>query len=149
MKKGTVIIYTDGACSPNPGRGGWGAVLVSPGHGNHQREISGMEPESTNNRMELTAAVEALRTLKRPCAVELHTDSAYVQKAFTEGWLKKWQRNGWMTAAKKPVKNEDLWRALLTEAERHEITWKWVKGHAEDPLNERADELAVEARSRS
>lgn len=135
-----VIIYTDGACSGNPGPGGWGALLV---HGATEREISGAERSTTNNRMELTAALEALAALKEPCRVTIHTDSAYLQRAFTEGWLTKWQRNGWKTASKKPVENRDLWEALLEHAERHEVDWVKVKGHADDVLNNRVDGLAV------
>jgi len=146
MTKPKIEIYTDGACSPNPGVGGWAAILVSPGHDNHERELTGGEAQSTNNRMELTAAIEALKALAKPCEVKLHTDSTYVRNAFTQRWLEKWQRNNWRTAAKKPVANEDLWRALLDAQAPHDIEWLWVKGHADDPMNERADELAVEAR---
>ena len=133
-----VTIYTDGACKGNPGPGGWGALLSCQGQ---NRELCGGEIHTTNNRMELTAVIEALRVLKRPCAVTLHTDSKYVQQGISE-WVKNWQRNGWKTAARKPVKNADLWMILVEEAERHEIDWRWVKGHAGDPGNERADELA-------
>lgn len=133
-----VTIYTDGACKGNPGPGGWGALLSFQGQ---SRELCGGEIHTTNNRMELTAVIEALRVLKRPCAVTLHTDSKYVQQGISE-WVKNWQRNGWKTADRKPVKNADLWLILVEEAERHEIDWRWVKGHAGDPGNERADELA-------
>ena len=133
-----VTIYTDGACKGNPGPGGRGALLSFQGQ---NRELCGGEIHTTNNRMELTAVIEALRVLKRPCAVTLHTDSKYVQQGISE-WVKNWQRNGWKTAARKPVKNADLWMILVEEAERHEIDWRWVKGHAGDPGNERADELA-------
>ena len=133
-----VVIYTDGACSGNPGPGGWGAVLIS---GAHVREICGGEPASTNNRMELMAAIQALEALKKPCKVELHTDSTYVMKGISE-WIHAWKKRGWTTADKKPVKNDDLWRRLDTARLRHEVTWRWVKGHAGHELNERADALA-------
>jgi ribonuclease HI len=133
-----VTIYTDGACSGNPGPGGWGAILMS---GEHERELYGGEPQTTNNRMELTAAIKALEALKRPCKVELHTDSQYVRQGVTE-WLAGWKKRGWKTAAKAPVKNEDLWRELDAARARHDVVWNWVKGHAGHPLNERADALA-------
>ena len=133
-----VVIYTDGACSGNPGPGGWGAVLI---FGERERDIWGGEPATTNNRMELMAAIQALETLKRPCKVELHTDSTYVQKGISE-WMHSWKARGWKTAAKAPVKNEDLWRRLDTARLRHDVTWKWVKGHSGHTLNDRADELA-------
>ncbi len=133
-----VTIYTDGACSGNPGPGGWGAILV---HGETRKELSGGEPETTNNRMELQAAIEALNALKRPCKVALYTDSVYVRDGITK-WIKGWQRNGWRTAAKKPVKNAELWQALQAALKPHDIDWHWVKGHAGHPENERADELA-------
>ena len=133
-----VIIYTDGACSGNPGPGGWGAILMS---GEHEREIFGGEKLTTNNRMELMAAIKALEALKRPCKVELHTDSQYVRQGITE-WLAGWKKRGWKTAAKAPVKNEDLWRELDAARARHDVAWNWVKGHAGHPLNERADALA-------
>jgi len=133
-----VEIYTDGACSGNPGPGGWGAVLRWRGT---ERELFGGEPATTNNRMELTAAIEALRALTRPSVVVLTTDSVYVKNGVTS-WIHKWKRNGWRTADKKPVKNADLWQALDAEAGRHEVTWEWVKGHAGHPDNERADALA-------
>ena len=133
-----VSIWTDGACSGNPGPGGWGAVLR---YGGHEKELKGGEALTTNNRMELTAAIEALRSLTRPCEVILHTDSQYLRGGVT-GWIDSWKSNGWRTAAKKPVKNEDLWRALDEAAEQHTIEWRWVKGHADDELNVRADQLA-------
>ena len=133
-------IWTDGACSGNPGPGGWGAVLQ---YGERENELKGGEPLTTNNRMELTAAIAALETLTRPCAVTLHTDSQYVRGGVT-GWVATWKRNGWRTSDKKPVKNEDLWRRLDDAASRHVIDWLWVRGHAGDPLNERADALARE-----
>lgn len=133
-----VEIYTDGACRGNPGPGGWGVVLVS---GKHRREMFGGEAETTNNRMELTAVIQALQALKRPCRVMLHTDSQYVKKGITE-WIHSWKAKGWKTAAKQPVKNTDLWQALDAAQMQHEITWRWVKGHAGHPGNERADELA-------
>ena len=141
-----VVIFTDGACSGNPGPGGWGAVLI---FGEKERDICGGEPDTTNNRMELMAAIQALETLKRPCRVELHTDSQYVRNGITE-WLAGWKARGWRTAAKAPVKNEDLWRRLDQARARHEVQWRWVRGHNGHPLNERADALArrglVEAR---
>ncbi|MEN6625128.1 MAG: ribonuclease HI [Candidatus Sumerlaeia bacterium] len=140
-----IFLYSDGACSPNPGLGGWGVVLVSPRHG-AVRELSGAEPDTTNNRMELRGAIEGLRALKRPCRVKVTTDSEYLKKAFTAGWLQKWQANGWRTAGKKPVLNIDLWRELLAAMEPHEVTWAWVRGHADHPENTRADALAVAAR---
>ena len=133
-----VAIWTDGACSGNPGPGGWGAILCADGR---ERELCGGEPATTNNRMELTAAIAALEALKRPCRVELHTDSQYLRGGVT-AWIHNWKRNGWRTADKKPVKNEDLWRRLDAAAERHAIDWRWVKGHAGDEMNERADALA-------
>ncbi len=137
---GKVVIYTDGACSGNPGPGGYGVILVS---GHHRKEIKGGEPNTTNNRMELMAAIAALEALKRPCDIELHTDSQYLRLGITE-WLRGWKRNGWRTAAKKPVKNDDLWRRLDEAAQRHHIDWRWVKGHSGHDANERADELARE-----
>jgi ribonuclease HI len=133
-----VVIYTDGACSGNPGPGGWGAILLS---GERKKEICGGEPATTNNRMELMAAIQALEGLKRPCKVELHTDSQYVMKGISE-WIHGWKTRGWKTADKKPVKNEDLWRRLDEARLRHEVAWRWVKGHAGHDLNERADALA-------
>ena len=133
-----VVIYTDGACSGNPGPGGWGAVLQGSGK---ERELCGGDPLTTNNRMELMAAIQALEALQRPATVTLYTDSKYLLDGITK-WIHGWQRNGWLTSAKKPVKNDDLWRRLTAAMSRHEVTWKWVKGHAGDPGNERADELA-------
>ncbi|WP_034996198.1 ribonuclease HI [Beijerinckia mobilis] len=137
---GRVTIYTDGACSGNPGPGGWGAILL---FGPHRKEFSGGEALTTNNRMELTAAIRALEALTRPCVVDLYTDSNYVRGGIT-GWLAGWKRNNWRTADKKPVKNVELWQELDAAAARHDVTWHWVKGHAGDPLNERADALARE-----
>ena len=136
-----VEIATDGACKGNPGPGGWGAIIRS---GTHEKELSGGEPLTTNNRMELMAAIEALNALTRPCKVTLSTDSRYVMDGLTK-WIKGWLRNGWKTADKKPVKNAELWQALLQAAEPHQIEWKWVKGHASHPDNERADTLASDA----
>ncbi|MDR6125783.1 ribonuclease HI [Sphingomonas sp. SORGH_AS802] len=136
-----VEIATDGACKGNPGPGGWGAIIRS---GTHEKELSGGEPLTTNNRMELMAAIEALNALTRPCKVTLSTDSRYVMDGLTK-WIKGWLRNGWKTADKKPVKNAELWQALLKAAEPHQIEWKWVKGHAGHPDNERADTLASDA----
>jgi ribonuclease HI len=133
-----VRIWTDGACSGNPGPGGWGAILV---YGGHERALSGGEAMTTNNRMELLAAISALDALKRPCAIELHTDSQYLRQGITE-WMTGWKRRGWKTADNKPVKNQDLWQALDAAVQRHSIDWRWVKGHAGDEMNERADELA-------
>ena len=133
-----VVIYTDGACSGNPGPGGWGAVMIS---GAHRKEIWGGERQTTNNRMELMAAIQALESLKKPCEVELHTDSKYVQQGIHE-WIHGWKRRGWLTADKKPVKNEDLWRRLDEARQRHDVQWRWVKGHAGHELNELADALA-------
>ena len=133
-----VVIYTDGACSGNPGPGGWGAILT---YGETSKEIFGGEPVTTNNRMELMAAISALDALKRPSRVELHTDSQYVMKGITQ-WIHGWKKNGWRTADKKPVKNAELWQRLDEARRVHEIDWRWVKGHAGHPENERADELA-------
>jgi len=138
MKK--IEAYTDGACSGNPGPGGWGAVLLS---GAHRKELKGGARETTNNRMEMTAVIEALNALKQPSEVTLYTDSKYVKDGVTQ-WLANWKRNGWRTAAKKPVKNKDLWQALDAAQDRHAVEWRWVKGHAGDPENERADRLANE-----
>jgi len=138
-----VEIATDGACKGNPGPGGWGALIRS---GATEKELSGAENPSTNNRMELMAAIEALNALKRPCRVTLSTDSRYVMDGLTK-WIKGWQRNGWKTADKKPVKNADLWQRLLDAAAPHRIEWVWVKGHAGHPDNERADRLASDAAS--
>jgi len=135
---GTVEIWTDGACKGNPGPGGWGALLR---HGAHEKELFGGQRETTNNRMELTAVIEALAALKHRCAVVLHTDSQYVKNGITD-WMPNWIRRGWRTADNKPVKNVDLWQRLAAEAVRHDIDWRWVRGHAGDAGNERADELA-------
>ena len=132
------MIYTDGACRGNPGPGGWGALLLAEGR---EKEICGGEPETTNNRMELTAAIRGLQALKKNCSVTVYTDSEYVRRGIDE-WLDNWKRRGWKTAAKKSVKNQDLWQALDGAVSRHQVTWRWVKGHAGDPGNERADELA-------
>jgi len=133
-----VEIWTDGACSGNPGPGGWGAILR---FGDREKELSGGEQLTTNNRMELTAAISALEALKRACEVDLHTDSQYLRQGVM-GWMFGWKKNGWRTADRKPVKNEDLWRRLDEATGRHKIDWRWVKGHAGDAMNERADELA-------
>lgn len=133
-----VVIYTDGACSGNPGPGGWGVVMRWQGK---EKELYGFDPVTTNNRMELTAAIQALEALQRPTTVSLHTDSKYLLDGITK-WIPNWQRNGWKTAAKKPVKNEDLWRRLIEAMRPHQVDWVWVKGHAGDPGNERADALA-------
>ncbi len=142
-----VLIYCDGACSPNPGLGGWGVVLLAPEKG-LRKELSGAEAESTNNRMELTAAIEGLRALKRPSRVRVITDSEYLQKAFTQGWLERWRRNGWRTADKKPVKNIELWQALMQAMAEHDVEWSWTRGHGQDEENNRCDKLAVAARQR-
>jgi ribonuclease HI len=133
-----VVIYTDGACKGNPGPGGWGAWLRS---GMNERELYGGEPQTTNNRMELTAVIEALRALKWPCEVALYTDSQYVRQGIT-AWIGNWKKRGWKTADKKPVKNADLWQALDDQAMRHRVQWHWVQGHSGDEGNERADALA-------
>ena len=135
----TVHLHTDGACKGNPGPGGWGAILQTGG--GHEKELWGGEPLTTNNRMEMMAAIMALEALKRPCRVDLHTDSKYVMQGVTE-WMRGWKARGWKTADKKPVKNEDLWRRLDDARNRHEVKWHWVKGHAGHALNERADGLA-------
>ena len=137
-KNNTVVIYTDGACSGNPGPGGWGSVLLYNGH---RRELSGGERATTNNRMEMTAVIEALAALKRSCPVVIHTDSTYVMKGMTE-WMANWKRRGWKTADRKPVKNVDLWQKLDAALARHDVEWRWVRGHSGVPENERADELA-------
>lgn len=138
-----VVIYTDGACSGNPGPGGWGAILI---WGEHRKELFGGAPETTNNRMELQAVIEALSALTRAAHIDLYTDSAYVKDGITS-WIHSWKRNGWQTAAKKPVKNADLWQALEAARHKHEVDWHWVKGHAGHPENERADELARQGMS--
>ena len=136
-----VIVHTDGACSGNPGPGGWGAILT---YGEHEKELKGGEPHTTNNRMDLMAAIAALEALKKPSTVELHTDSKYVHDGISK-WIHGWKRNGWKTADKKPVKNMDLWQRLDGAVQRHEVHWRWVKGHAGHEMNERADQLAVAA----
>ena len=135
-----VTIYTDGACSGNPGPGGWGAVLMFRGF---RREMSGYEPQTTNNRMELTAAIEALSALREPCSVSLYSDSSYLVNAFTQGWLDNWQRRSWVKSDKKPVENKDLWQRLLELTGVHAVIWIKVKGHAANPENNRCDELAT------
>ena len=136
-----VTIHTDGGCTPNPGPGGWGAILEWKGH---RKELKGGEADTTNNRMELTAAIAALEALRRPSVVDLYTDSQYLRQGIT-GWIESWKRNGWKTADRKPVKNADLWQRLDTAVARHAVHWHWVRGHAGHDLNERADELAREA----
>ncbi len=140
MSADTIYIYSDGACKGNPGVGGWGALLVTD---SHRKEICGGEAGTTNNRMEMTAVIRALESLKRPSTVEVHTDSQYVQKGISE-WMAGWKRRNWRTADGKPVKNQDLWLQLDALAQLHRIEWKWVRGHAGHPENERADELANE-----
>jgi len=135
-----VIIHTDGACSGNPGPGGWGAILEFDGR---KKELFGGEAHTTNNRMELSAAIEALKALKKPCQVEIHTDSQYLRDGITK-WIRSWKKNGWRTAGRKPVKNDDLWQALDALILIHNVSWHWVRGHAGHDLNERADELARE-----
>lgn len=139
MKK--VTIYTDGACSGNPGPGGWGAILI---YNDKEKRISGAEKDTTNNRMELTATIESLNSLKETCEIELYTDSKYVLEGITK-WINGWIANGWKNSQKKPVKNDDLWKNLLLATEPHKINWHWVKGHSGDKYNDIADELAVEA----
>ncbi len=134
-------IFTDGACKGNPGPGGWGAVIR---YGKHEKEISGGEPDTTNNRMELAAAIQALKILIEPCHIKLHTDSKYVLDGITK-WIHGWQRNGWKNASKQPVRNADLWRDLIDATARHQVEWIWVKGHNGHPENERADRLASDA----
>jgi len=136
-----VIIYTDGACSGNPGPGGWGAILC---FGEREKELKGGEPNTTNNRMELMAAIAALEALKRPCRVDVHTDSQYLRNGIMS-WINNWKRNGWRTADKKPVKNVELWQRLEASLKPHQVKWHWLKGHAGHAMNERADELAREA----
>lgn len=138
MSLPAVVIYSDGACSGNPGPGGWGVVLL---YGDKEKELNGGERQTTNNRMELMAAIEGLRALKGACSVDIHTDSNYVRQGITE-WIHSWKRKGWKTADNKPVKNVDLWQLLDEESKRHQVRWHWVKGHSGHPLNERADALA-------
>jgi len=134
-----VEIYTDGACSGNPGPGGWGAILI---YNEHKKEISGGEADTTNNRMELIAAIEALKMLKEPCSINIYTDSAYLCNAFSAGWLNNWSSNGWKTAKKEPVQNQDLWETLIRLCRVHNIKWNKVKGHSTNVLNNKCDELA-------
>lgn len=140
--KPEVIVYTDGACSGNPGPGGWGAVLIWNGK---EKELSGGERQTTNNRMEMQAVIEALRALKKPCQVKIHSDSALIINAFTKGWIKNWQKRGWKKSNKKPVENKELWQAMLQAMEPHDVEWIKVKGHSGIELNERVDRLAVAA----
>jgi ribonuclease HI len=142
MSKPRVTIYTDGACSGNPGPGGWGAVLIWNGK---EKEISGGASHTTNNRMEMQAIIEALNTLKRPCQVRIHSDSALIINAFKKSWINSWQKKGWRKADKKPVENRDLWEQMLKAMDRHDVKWVKVKGHSGDEFNDRADHLAVEA----
>ena len=137
-----IMIYTDGACSGNPGPGGWGTVLF---YGNHKKEMSGFVPETTNNRMEMQAAIEALKVLKEPCKVKLHSDSAYLVNCFKQGWHKNWVKNGWKNSKKQPVENQDLWKEILSLMEIHEVEFIKVKGHSDNEWNNRCDELATGA----
>ena len=138
-EKKQVTLYTDGACSGNPGAGGWGAILI---YGEHRREFSGGEPQTTNNRMELKAVIQGLMKLKFPCRVDVYSDSAYTVNGFLQGWVYGWEKMGWKKADKKPVLNDDLWKQLLALTREHEVTFHKVKGHADNPLNNRCDELA-------
>ncbi len=140
--KSKVVIYTDGGAAPNPGPGGWAALLM---YDETEKELSGGQKNTTNNQMELTAAIEALEALKRPCEVELHTDSTYLKNGITS-WIHNWKRKGWKNAKGKPVKNQDLWQRLDSATQRHTITWKWVKGHSGNTHNERVDQLVAQAR---
>lgn len=140
-----IELYSDGACSGNPGPGGWGALLRFKGN---ERELSGGEKQTTNNRMELMGVISGLESLKEVCRVNVFTDSQYIANAFLKDWLTSWKKNGWKTAAKKPVKNRDLWERLLVQADRHELSWNWIKGHAGHPENERCDTLAVVERDK-
>lgn len=142
MASDVVTIYSDGACLGNPGRGGYGTVLIA---GEHRREIQQGYRMTTNNRMELLGAIIGLESLKRPCSVDLYSDSTYVVNAMSKGWLAGWQQRGWRTASKQPVKNQDLWERMVAAADRHDVRWHWVKGHSGDPENERCDALAVDA----
>lgn len=135
-----VIVYTDGACSGNPGPGGWGAILI---HGKKEKELSGGEAHTTNNRMEMMAVIEAFKAMKKPCHVKIHSDSALIINAMTKGWIENWQKNGWRKADKKPVENKDLWEAMLLAMNTHKVSWIKVKGHSGLELNERVDQLAV------
>jgi ribonuclease HI len=143
MARKHVVIYTDGSCETQTGDGGWGFLLA---YGDVRRRASGFEPNTTNNRMELTGAVRALEALSEPCRVTLVTDSQYLKKAFTDGWLASWQRNGWRTSARQPVKNKDLWLRLLELTRKHEVRWEWTRGHAGQRENELVDDLALSAR---
>lgn len=134
-----VTIYTDGACSGNPGPGGWGAILIM---GEHRKELSGFEAKTTNNRMEIQAAISSLGALTKPCKVKLYSDSAYLVNAFLQNWIRNWLRNGWVNSKKEPVENQDLWKELLRVSGQHEVEWIKVKGHADNPHNNRCDELA-------
>jgi len=140
-----VILYTDGACSGNPGPGGWGALLIWNGK---EKELSGGDPDSTNNRMEMQAVIEGLKALNRKCHVKVHSDSALIINAFTKGWVKNWQKNGWKKADKKPVENRELWEEMIHYVNQHEVSWIKVKGHSDNELNNRVDQLAVEASQR-
>ena len=141
-KRATVEIYTDGACSGNPGPGGWGVILM---HRGREREISGSDEYSTNQRMELQAAIEGLKALRFPCRVKLYSDSAYLVNAFQEKWIDRWQRNGWLNYRKEPIENQDLWKQLLELAQKHQVEWIKVEGHTDNPYNNRCDQLAREA----
>ena len=145
MQEKVVEIYTDGACSGNPGPGGWGVVLL---YGGHRRELSGSEPHTTNQRMELTAAIEGLKALKHPCRVRLYSDSAYLVNAFNQKWLERWVKNGWRTAKKTPGENKDLWEQLYDLTRKHRVSWIKVRGHAGNKENEHCDKLANEAMAR-
>lgn len=145
--KQRVTVYSDGACSGNPGPGGWGAILVCE-NPPARKELSGGEANTTNNRMEIMGILSSVRLLKRPCVLTIVTDSRYVVDTFEKGWLSRWVKNGWRTADKKPVKNEDLWRAMLEVLAPHEVSWRWIRGHNGHPENERCDALAVAARQR-
>ena len=145
LRKKKVTIYTDGACSGNPGPGGWGAVLC---YKEKEKELSGGEKQTTNNRMELTAVIEALQCLKEPCEVDLYSDSKYVIDALDKGWARSWQKKGWIKSDKKPALNPDLWETLLGITDRHEMHYHWVKGHADNPFNNRCDRLAVAEREK-
>ncbi|MGC6488040.1 MAG: ribonuclease HI [Planctomycetota bacterium] len=142
MASDVVTIYSDGACLGNPGRGGYGTVLIA---GEHRRELQQGYRMTTNNRMELLGAIIGLESLKRPCSVDLYSDSTYVVNAMSKGWLAGWQQRGWRTSSKQPVKNQDLWERMVAAADRHDVRWHWVKGHSGDPENERCDALAVDA----
>jgi ribonuclease HI len=141
----TVTIYTDGACSGNPGPGGWAAILIDEDSPRNAERLTGGEAHTTNNRMEMMAAIRALDALDEPATVALHTDSAYLSRAFNDGWLDSWQENGWQTSSKNPVKNKELWQELLRLDRKHDVDWVWVKGHADNELNNLADALAVDA----